>query len=197
MNFNTSIVLRSAAALLTAALLLTGCERGPAGGAGGATANGTSTATNVRQPSRDRTLLHINDAEPPRPTRSLYDACIYGDVNEVKSNLFWGASPNEAAADGFMPLHGAGRNNYPEIVELLLEFGANPNYVVRPQQQNVDPLIWAARSGCFECVKLLVEFGADVNRKGGVPPGMTPLELATTKGFREIAEYLMLHGAKP
>lgn len=196
MNIKSSIVLPSAALLVTAVLLLTGCERGSAGGAGGATANGSSTAKNVRQPSRDRTLLHINDAEPPRPTRSLYDACIYGDVNEVKSNLFWGASPNEAGEDGFMPLHGASRNNYSEIVALLLEFGANPNHVVRPQQQNVDPLIWATRSGCLECVKLLVEFGADVNRKGGVDGGITPLELATRKGFREIAEYLMLNGAK-
>ncbi|XP_043097622.1 protein phosphatase 1 regulatory subunit 27b [Puntigrus tetrazona] len=51
----------------------------------------------------------------------------------------------------------------------------------------------AVLSGNLECVKLLVKFGADITQRD--EDGWTPLHMACSDGFPEIATYLLSLGA--
>jgi len=64
-----------------------------------------------------------------------------------------------------------------------------------PARMLVEELWAAARKGFFDRVKLLVAHGTDVNTPG-VRDGRTPYEAALMTGNREIAQYLLAHGAK-
>lgn len=80
-----------------------------------------------------------------------------------------------------------------------------------PGKSNLDypPLHSAVINGDLETVKSLLSRGADPNEGINYPPdhpgyagnkskeGMTPLYFAASKGYREIAEYLLQHGADP
>ncbi len=76
----------------------------------------------------------------------------------------------------------------PEIVALLLEYGADPNETDR----NGDPLLIAV--GSPEIARLLLEHGADVN--AGAPSiGWTPLHAVVGSGDRELIELYLDSGA--
>lgn len=107
-----------------------------------------------------------------------------------------------------------------EILELLLNAGANPNYggespplcdAVRKQHVNVikaliqrnadvnlttpskiSPLMIAAGIGNLEIVKLLVELGADVNATDDImEAGNVALNKAACNGHQEVFDYLL------
>ena len=64
-----------------------------------------------------------------------------------------------------------------------------------PRRLLVEELWSAARKGYFARVRLLVEHGADVNTPGK-RDGRTPWQAAALADNREIAEYLLGHGAQ-
>jgi ankyrin repeat protein len=47
----------------------------------------------------------------------------------------------------------------------------------------------------FKCMKLLAEKGANIN--SATDSGMTPLHFAVFSGSKDIAEFLLKHGANP
>lgn len=57
-------------------------------------------------------------------------------------------------------LHSAAMVNNPEMVQLLLDHGADPNL---PGRRGGTPLHWAAWMGAKESAELLIKAGADVN----------------------------------
>ncbi|KAK5635619.1 hypothetical protein RRF57_011331 [Xylaria bambusicola] len=63
---------------------------------------------------------------------------------------------------GQTPLSWAARNGHEEIVQLLVEKGAD---IESKDSIGRTPLLWAAEEGHQEIVQLLVEKGADVNSK--------------------------------
>ncbi|KAM9314984.1 protein phosphatase 1 regulatory subunit 27b [Pholidichthys leucotaenia] len=53
----------------------------------------------------------------------------------------------------------------------------------------------AVLSGNLECVKLLVKYGADIHQRD--EEGWTPLHMACSDSFPQIARYLLSQGADP
>ncbi|KAI8645782.1 ankyrin repeat-containing domain protein, partial [Parasitella parasitica] len=122
------------------------------------------------------------------------------------------------------PLHEASRHGHQEIVNLLINAGADVNMEdkagktpyhvstafptirqiltarmdeVRLQKEACNALdeIATALSGHFQVVKILLEYGADVNSKGADLD--TPLHDATENNHCDIVELLLEHGADP
>jgi cytochrome c len=104
----------------------------------------------------------------------------------IESGADVDADPTPLLGPALVPALTKGRI---DLTNLLLGAGANPNW-----RGNREAAIHiAVRSGCFDCVKALVEAGADVNVK--TKDGKTPLHLASFRGERELAGYLVTHGA--
>ena len=88
-------------------------------------------------------------------------------------------------------LHMAATDTQPEIVELLLEHGANPNAVT---SDGATPLHCAFQYCAFEIAKLLIKGGADVTMRtsdGQSPFEVTPVDSIevtpfTTKQLQEL-----------
>ncbi len=80
----------------------------------------------------------------------------------------------------------------PDGARWLLEHGADPNLAWG--ELHDAPLHVAAERWDVPMVELLVRYGADIHRRRA--DGRTPYTLAELHGNREIAEWLLAHGAK-
>jgi len=90
-------------------------------------------------------------------------------------------------------LHLAAGRGHKEVVEFLLEHGADVN-ARSPLHQTA--LYVAARQGHKEVVELLLEHGADVNAKDARNrTNRTALHYAAEKGHKKIVGLLLAHGA--
>ena len=109
-----------------------------------------------------KTKAVINGKEISLPTGDdpdgdLIEATEAGDFEATKSALDAGADVNCTFRDGWTPLLSASKD-YPNIVELLLANGADPNV---PSNRGYTPLMRAAGNGSEQIVQLLLAAGAD------------------------------------
>ncbi len=170
-------------------------------------------------------LLLAHHADAKHADRNGATALHFAIDDRAKTEalLAAGANPNAADNTGYTPLMtAANRGAGGEVVELLLDHGADPNHVA---DDEMTPLILAGggdlRSvkallahgadprahttagfnalhaavviGNTEAARLLVERGADVNVKAG--HGRTPLIEAAEQGRPELVQLLIAHGA--
>ena len=91
---------------------------------------------------------------------------------------------------GWTPLYLASLNNFPKMVELLINKGGNVNPATGPS-----PLMGATRDGHIQVVNLLLDYKAKVHGPPNAPK--TPLHLAAEKGYPQIAELLIANKAAP
>lgn len=99
----------------------------------------------------------------------------------------------KSALDGFSPLHEAASSGFLNIVQLLIDKGANINQL---SFQEKTPLHCACANGHFDIVKFLVEKekSLQINKFSFNMKdcnGDTPLHLAAKNGFASIVEYLI------
>ena len=118
-------------------------------------------------------------------------------LTELNLRSGWGKDPPESTGDkilkeyeeekpGVTPLHiASGRINEPEIVDLLVMYGANVN---AQDAEGFTPLHLAAIHGNLKIVKKLVDLEADVNII--TTDGKNAAELAHLNEELEIEEYL-------
>ena len=118
-------------------------------------------------------------------------------LTELNLRSGWGKDPPEGTGDkilkeyeeekpGVTPLHiASGRINEPEIVDLLVMYGANVN---AQDAEGFTPLHMAAIHGNLKIVKKLVDLDADVNII--TTDGKNAAELAHLNEELEIEEYL-------
>ena len=118
-------------------------------------------------------------------------------LTELNLRSGWGKDPPEGTGDkilkeyeeekpGVTPLHiASGRINEPEIVDLLVMYGANVN---AQDAEGFTPLHVAAIHGNLKIVKKLVDLEADVNII--TTDGKNSAELAHLNEELEIEEYL-------
>uniref|UniRef100_A0A670HUG3 SOCS box domain-containing protein n=1 Tax=Podarcis muralis TaxID=64176 RepID=A0A670HUG3_PODMU len=82
--------------------------------------------------------------------------------------------------------------NYPEILKLLLDKGAEKECV---DDFGITPLFVAAQYGKLESLRILISYGANVNCKA--KDRATPLFIAAQEGNDECTELLLSSGADP
>ena len=116
------------------------------------------------------------------------------NIDLVNALIAMGADLSWEGEYGGTPLYSAVSNSKKEIVQTLLEAGADPN---QKAQGKYPPLI----SACdkyrpnLEIIKLLIEYGADPNIQD--EDGNTPLHIAVGNDDSEITELLLTNGADP
>ena len=93
---------------------------------------------------------------------------------------------NHSGDDGFTALHWAGQENYPEVVQVLIDAGAD---IEVKDGVGRSPLLVSSCSGSLDVVKVLVKAGADVCVADN--EGDTCLTLAAWFGQIETVRYLV------
>ena len=125
------------------------------------------------------------------PSMSIHEAAATGNIERLKQQLNAGTDVNQKNSyDGSTALNHAAWHGHMEIVQLLLENGANTN---AKRNDGWAPLHDAAAQGHEEIAELLIANGADINTKDDGE--RTPLYAAAGKGQKNIVEILIAKGA--
>ena len=117
-------------------------------------------------------------------------AASRGDAVAIRHLVSLGADVNAESQDGMTPLLWGIQKRRIEVVRLLIELGANTNFVA----SNGTPLIFfAITSGGEDIALAVVEGGVDVNARD--IDGMTPL-MHACMGDERLVPALLSRGAQ-
>lgn len=117
----------------------------------------------------------------------LHWACHSGDIRTVGTLLYTRNIPIDVTdIHAGTPLFTALFTKKSELVQFLLEHGANPNAMTVPD--STSPLHIAVEHGTLDDVRNLISFGASPIARNG--EGATPLSIAETRDRRESLKEL-------
>ncbi|XP_029212832.2 poly [ADP-ribose] polymerase tankyrase-1-like [Acropora muricata] len=138
--------------------------------------------------------IHSFDAESCEGGRELFEACRNGDVTKVRRIVNTNSNVNlrDTAGRKSSPLHFAAGFGRKDVVEYLLQFGAD---VHAKDDGGLIPLHNACSFGHAEVVRILLRHGADPNSRDNW--NYTPLHEAAVKGKVDVCVVLLQHGADP
>ncbi|MBZ8180126.1 ankyrin repeat domain-containing protein [Oscillatoria salina] len=150
------------------------------------------------------------------PIRKIQSAALKGDIETVRNCLEKGVDPDIRAGQYIAPICIATNRGYQEIVELLIEHGADINQGL-DEEDGVNPLLAAAIEQHSELEAMYLELDAKIGihyaaLRGDVEKvisfiqqeqplnskrnrGMTPLHLAAMGGHGDVVELLLNNGA--
>jgi ankyrin repeat protein len=178
----------------------------------------SKAAQATRKPSKTQPATPPEGlAEPKYPT--LLEAVKAGDVADVENHIQRGEDFQKADASGFTPLHHAVIAGSLPVMELLLDYGANPWVGALPDRLS-SPMYYALQQGRMDMSALLRSFGGGTDIANYACHGdiegmkaaieadpscvimedalkMTPLHKAAGAGQLESVKYLMSLGADP
>ena len=123
---------------------------------------------------------------------ALFKLVANGNLEEVSTLIAQGADVNETMPLGRTLLMLASEKGYLELVQLLIQHGANIHAL--DSIRKVNALMWACEFNHLEVAQLLIKLGADVNIKGDIA-GVTPLMFTSRFGFTPLTALLLT--AKP
>lgn len=131
-------------------------------------------------------------------TGMLIQAIGNNDVERVRLCIKLGADVNASCYSNtdslyFSLISYAAYSGFKDIVELLVEAGADVNARGRGISVGYAALVYAVDKGCKDTVELLIKSGANVNAIG--EGKNTALMVAVEKGHKDIAELLIKAGA--
>lgn len=126
---------------------------------------------------------------------ALHRAVDLGEADRIKELIQSGVDVEARNARGFTPLHEAIWNGKPQIVQRLLEGGANPNAPIIARGLDWTPLHEAARFGSNSIIDLLLAKGAHINSKN--TRNRTPVDMAVEYRQAATVRHLVARGAKP
>lgn len=126
--------------------------------------------------------------------QSVYRAVRRGDLDAVQRELIGhpDAANKRSPMLGVTPLHVACERGNSDIVNLLLQSGADPN---AERESKLTPLQLACFHGNAKIAELLIAHGANVNHHGWRHHN-TPLQVAATHGYIDVVTLLINHGAE-
>ncbi|GJM08841.1 MAG: hypothetical protein DHS20C11_11170 [Lysobacteraceae bacterium] len=139
-------------------------------------------------------LNHSQMSHQERDSLLLVRAVVDDQPSELTDHLVAGRSPDTHNRTGYAPLPLAIRLQRNDMVDLLLERGANPN-IGNDGNDEALPLNQAARGGHLDLLNKVLAAGADANR--GNERGYTALMLATSYQFPQLIAPLIAAGADP
>ena len=124
---------------------------------------------------------------------ALFFAIQNNDQSMADLLINAGADIESKGPNNMTPLHYATEYKCWNVAELLINKGANIN---AKDGSNVTPLHYAVEGGNKDIVTLLINNGADVNAlfTASTEEKVTPLYIAKTKGYMEIADLLRQKG---
>lgn len=129
-----------------------------------------------------------------RPTLSLHEAAIVGDLNRVKEFVEQNTklANDVSAPDGFSPLGLAAHFGRRQVAQYLLRKGADVNFA--SPESGFTALTGAIAGGHPGIVRILIDAGADVNHRYETQD-FSPLLAAAADGDAEIVRMLIAAGA--
>lgn len=130
-------------------------------------------------------------AQEKKSTKSLHQAVIEGNFDQVRQLILEGADVNAKDQAGYTPLSYVAERGQNSLAETLIAAGANVN--VTDNYGNT-PLHYAAMRGHYDMCKLLVTKGANTGTKNLM--GGTPLGLARAGDHLRVVELLQTSGSK-
>lgn len=116
-----------------------------------------------------------------------------GDEDAVALFLKAGFDPSIVDSKGSPLLSLAVRAQYPSIVSLLIDAGADINR--QSEDRGYSPLMDAAQKGDYEMARKLLECGASPDLKS--KDGQTALIICAGRSDEKLSELLVAHGADP
>ena len=126
----------------------------------------------------------------------IFLSVIFGSVEVTEILLRHKANIELRDHIGWMPIHYAISKNHKEIVQLLINYGADMNEHISHLSNHwptLTPLYMASFKGLPDIVQILIENGACVD--GRIRNLETPLIGATCKNHIDICKILLLYGA--
>lgn len=151
----------------------------------------TRDATSPTRPASNQTKPSTSTSPDKAP--QIHRASADGQVESVTRALQ--DDPNliqSQDSSGYTALHHAAIGGHVDVVEVLLEGGAQIDSV---GSRGETALLLASSKGNYEVVRLLTEQGADPNKASA--DGKTPLHKAAIAGSAETVETLLTAGADP
>ena len=154
-------------------------------------------------------LLLVHGADPTLLNKissetCLHDAIYSGEIKLVEILLAHLRAMdrldmlNLADSNGYTPVHQAVEDNFPDILNLLLEWGAD----ITCNTIRGTPIYLAAHSGARKIVTILLTHLKSTNNLGHIKEEsmisgfrVTPLVGAISKGYLDVAHELIKHGA--
>ena len=128
----------------------------------------------------------------------LREACFSENIPMIKYLLEHGANPNgrdpdndETVLESY--IHHCYKRVNTAVLRRLLRAGANPN--LRKAKELRPMFHWAIFNNIKRLVSILLEYGADVNQRGKVHDGETPLMTAAYFADISIMKMLLERGA--
>lgn len=137
-----------------------------------------------------RLLLH--SSAPRTSATSLEQAASEGRVETIKSLIAQGGDINAKNAHGQSPLHLAVKQGNSDVVQVLLENGAEVDAI--ETDSGCTSLHYAASLGHADLCESLVRYGA--NPDAQTARLETPLHLAVSRGHPEVVALLLKYHAK-
>ena len=140
--------------------------------------------------------------EGESPAGSLHEAIDDDDFDELEDLLKWKPNLKEACkrigqTKDFTPIMKAAHLGRAKMIDLLLDYGANPNEI---DSIGYSALMRAVMSKNVESVKVLVEAGAIVTyvqKTAMMDLGLSAIKLAQMTGRKDMVDVLKEAGANP
>ena len=120
------------------------------------------------------------------PIEQLTKACRENDMAGVEEALSRGADPNGRVYGDKAPIVIAYENRFMDVVDTLINAGANVNTKDREGQSL---LLLAAKAEDTKNAKYFINLGADIN--AATPQGFTPLHFAAKNGDVDLVNALL------
>lgn len=123
----------------------------------------------------------------------IFEACREGDVASLNFLLENNATDVDKLSDcGLAPLHYAARNNHGEVIQLLIDHGADPNVTATTENKLLSPLHFASWYDTDEAVNTLIDNKSNVECSAVF--GQKPLHFAVTRASLELVKTLLTKG---